>query len=360
MQPGRDAMIIRMNRRLGWVFLGFFALVFIVYFIVIFPWMLRWGASQAELTMTLPGDEVVPNPMYRSTRAITINAPVENVWPWIAQLGQDRGGFYSYTWIENIMLADIHNAAITNPEWLTRQEGELLPLAPRGYPLGLVKRKEGGIGPRIRRFVPDQAMVLEGWGSFVLRPAGGEKTRFIVRDPTPSMSFPLRLLWTVFFEPGHFAMERQMMKGIKVRAENRLGSGSVGQSLATTGFILTAFIGAIYVALTRRKVPWLTLPFVYMATILIATADPQAALVGFTAITLIIAGCFYFRRRWWAYLLLMFVLVNVVLLLPWDAYTAFGLIFLVVFLLLLLRRLSQKELVSSIQSREEARRKSRA
>jgi hypothetical protein len=103
----------------------------------------------------------------------------------------------------------------------------------------------------------------------------------------------------------------------------------------------------------------LAVPFVYAATILIATTDPQAALVGFTAFILIIAGCLYFRRWRWAYLLSMFVYINVVLLLPWDAYAAFGLIFLITFLSLLLRLLSKKELVSSIKSREEARRKGR-
>jgi len=74
---------------------------------------------------------------------------------------------------------------------------------------------------------------------------------------------------------------------------------------------------------------------------------------------LIIAGCLYFRRWWWAYLLSMFVYVNVGLLMPWDAYMAFGLIFLLAFLLLVLRLLSKKELVSSIKSREEARLKNR-
>jgi hypothetical protein len=175
------------------------------------------------------------------------------------------------------------------------------------------------------------------------------------------MSLPAKLLWQVFFEPGHFAMERQMMKGIKVRAEAGLGWGSVGQSLATTGFILTALISGFFVAFTRRKWPWLIIPFIYAAVILIATGDPQAGLVGFTAFILIIAGCYCFRRRWWMYLLFMFIYIYVVLLLlPWDAYTAFGLIFLIAFLLLLLRLLSKKELVSSIKSREEARRKTRS
>jgi hypothetical protein len=138
-----------------------------------------------------------------------------------------------------------------------------------------------------------------------------------------------------------------------------LGLGSVGQSLATTGFILVALAGGFFVAFTRRKWPWLAVPFIYAATILIATADPQASLVGFTSFILIIAGCLYFRRWWWGYLLVMFVYINVVLLLPWDAYAAFGLIFLIAFLSLLLRLLSKKELVSSIKSREEARRKTR-
>jgi hypothetical protein len=352
-------MAVRKNRMLGWALLGVFAVILVIYFGVVLPWMLNWGATRAELTMSLPGDEVVPNPMYRSTRAVTISAPVEDVWPWIAQLGQDRGGFYSYTWIENMMLADIHSARTVNPAWLARREGELLPLTPPDYPLGLIKWREGAVGPRIRRFELNQAMVLEGWGSFVLQPLPAGKTRFIVRDPTPPMSLPKRLLWQIFFEPGHFAMEREMMKGIKSRAEATLGLGSVGQSLATTGFILVALAGGFFVAFTRRKWPWLAVPFIYAATILIATADPQASLVGFTSFILIIAGCLYFRRWWWGYLLVMFVYINVVLLLPWDAYAAFGLIFLIAFLSLLLRLLSKKELVSSIKSREEARRKTR-
>lgn len=352
-------MAIRKKKLLGLAFLGVFALMVVVYLTVVFPWMFNWGATGAESALPLPGDDVVPNPMYRSTRALTIGAPVEDVWPWIAQLGQDRGGFYSYSWIENMLLADIHNARTINPDWLSRREGELLPLPSPNYPLGLIKWKEKSVGPHVRRFESNQAMVLEGWGSFVLQTLEGGKTRFIVRDPTPPLPLPTRILWGLLFEPGHFTMEREMMKGIKARAEGTSGSGSVGQSLATTGFILTALLGAIFVAITRRKWPWLAVPLIYAATIIVATSDFQAALVGFTAFTLIIAGCFYFRRWWWAYLLSMFVYINVVLLLPWDAYVAFGLIFLIAFLLLLLRLLSKKELVSSIKSREEARRKTR-
>jgi hypothetical protein len=350
---------MRKNRLPGWAFFGFFALALVLYFAFIFPWMMEWGAAAAEILGPLPGDDIVRNPMYRSTRALTIGAPVEEVWPWLAQVGQDRGGFYSYTWVENMMLADIHNARTINPDWQTRQEGDLLPLTPPRYPLGLLRRNEKGVGPRVRRFVPGEFLALDGWGTFVLQPIAGEKTRLIVRDPTPPMSLPVKILWQVFFEPGHFVMEREMMEGIRARAEGTAGSGSAAQSLATTGFILTALVGAFYVGRTRRKWAWLAAPGLYATAILFSTGDAQAVLVGFTSIVLIIAGCLYFRRRWWAYLLSMFVYVNFGLLLPWDAYTGFGLVFLAAFLLVVLQLLSRKELVSSIKSREEARRKTR-
>src|SRR4029450_14126771 len=63
------------------------------------PWFLQWGTTPEELTRPLPGDEIVPNAVSQYTRAVTIRAPVEQVWPWLAQLGQDRGGFYSFDWL---------------------------------------------------------------------------------------------------------------------------------------------------------------------------------------------------------------------------------------------------------------------
>lgn len=352
-------MLSRKSRNLRFAFLGFFVLTGIIYFWLVFPWMRDWGATAAESVMPLPGDELVPTPSYRSTRALTIDAAVEDVWPWLAQLGQDRGGFYSYAWLENLFLADIHNTGTIHPEWQVRREGEIFPLTSRNYPLGLIKRKEGSVGPYIRRFEPNNVIVLDGWGSFVLQPLEGGRTRLIIRDPTKPMSSPARLLRSIFFEPGHFVMERQMMKGVKVRAEGALGSGSVGHSLATTGFFLAALISAAFVFSRRRKRRWLALPLTYAFLIIIATSDFQAALVGLTAILLMIAGGLYFRRRWWAYCLSLFIYTYFILLLPWDAYVGFGILFLAGGLFLLSQLLLRKELVSSIRSREEARLKTR-
>jgi hypothetical protein len=69
------------------------------YAFAIRPWHLRWGATDEEVEKPLPGDELVPDPGIQSTRAITVHAPVEKVWQWLAQVGQDRGGFYSYEWL---------------------------------------------------------------------------------------------------------------------------------------------------------------------------------------------------------------------------------------------------------------------
>lgn len=92
-------------------------LVFIIYPLLIQPWHVRWGASDAEVMMTLPGDEFLPEPKLLSTRAITINASAAEIWPWLLQLGQGRGGMYSYTWLENLFGANMHNADTILPEF---------------------------------------------------------------------------------------------------------------------------------------------------------------------------------------------------------------------------------------------------
>jgi hypothetical protein len=79
------------------------------------PRHLRWGASDAEVARRWPGDEFVPSPHTRSVRAVTVNAPAERVWPWIMQVDRERGGFYSYTWLENLIGANIHNKEHMQP-----------------------------------------------------------------------------------------------------------------------------------------------------------------------------------------------------------------------------------------------------
>src|SRR5690349_21405415 len=78
------------------------------YWLVLRPRQLGWGATDEDVTRHLPGDELMANPDLTATRGITIRSSADTVWPWIAQLGQGRGGFYSYDLLENLVGCDIH------------------------------------------------------------------------------------------------------------------------------------------------------------------------------------------------------------------------------------------------------------
>jgi hypothetical protein len=168
------------------------------------PLMLHWGATCEELRKPLPGDDLVPDPAIESTRAVTIEAPPEAVWPWLAQLGQDRAGFYSYEFLENLAGCDMHNADEIHPEWQSREPGDIVYLHPlNGLP--------------VARFEPGRVLALEHWGAFVLEPHGPGASRLIARGRTPRGMGALAN--TLLMEIPHFVMERKMLLGIKARAE---------------------------------------------------------------------------------------------------------------------------------------------
>ena len=199
----------------SWAFLFYVAVV-----LALRPWNMQWGTSAIERASTLPGDEFVPRAHYRIDHGITIDAPTEAVWPWVIQIGQDRGGFYSYTRLENAVGAEMTNANRIIPEWQKREVGELVPTVPENYLAGLFGKR---LGCKVLKVVPGEALVLEGWGAFVVLPTSDNKTRMLIRtrgEGTPSLAgvlaSPFRLL---VYEPAHFIMERAMLIGIKERAE---------------------------------------------------------------------------------------------------------------------------------------------
>ena len=176
------------------------------------PWHLRWGATDEELNAPLIGDELVPRPKLKATHAITINAPAADVWPWLVQMGQNQGGFYSYTWLENLVGCHMRNADEIVPEWQNLKVGDKVWLHPQAPPV------------EVAAIEPERAIVLKPWGAFVLQPIDEKTTRMIVRsqgDYEPDLNNAVLnfLLWRVFYEPAHFIMERKMLLGIKARAE---------------------------------------------------------------------------------------------------------------------------------------------
>ena len=178
----------------------------VLYAFVIRPWHLRWGSDPADARLPLPGDDSLPEGGTQILHAVTIDAPVEDVWPWLAQLGQDRGGFYSYEWLENLAGCEMKNADRVHPEWQHRELGELVHLHPAG-------------GLRVSVFEPGRALGLEGWGTFALERMGANRTRLIARGCVPRGAAAVS--YAALMEIPHFLMERRMLLGIKERAEAR-------------------------------------------------------------------------------------------------------------------------------------------
>jgi hypothetical protein len=204
--------------RIGWS-IGAAFLLYAAVVVAIRPVYVRWGTTAAERSARLPGDDLVRDARYHVDHGITINAPAESVWPWLAQLGQDRGGFYSYDWLERLFGDRIHNADRIHPEWQSIKSGDLVRAVQPGYLGG----RFGDLGWRVAEVIPGRALVLENWGAFVVQPLDSVTSRFIVRTRGPGTSSlagvvfgPLNVL---MFEPTHFIMERGMMRGVRDRAE---------------------------------------------------------------------------------------------------------------------------------------------
>jgi hypothetical protein len=184
----------------------------VAYALFVRPWHLKWGATEEELKMSLPGDGLVEHPKLNATHAITINARVEDVWPWLVQIGQKRGGFYSYTSLENLFGCEMRNADQIVLQWQEVKVGDEVWLHPKAPPL------------KVLAIEPGRAIVLENSWTFFLQPIDDHTTRLIIRgrgefNPDLKNALLNLILWRGVFEPAHFIMERKMMLGIKQRAE---------------------------------------------------------------------------------------------------------------------------------------------
>jgi hypothetical protein len=182
--------------------------------------LLDRGATTEERWVHLPGDDLVVGPSLSVTRAITINVRPAQVWPWIAQLGQGRGGFYSYDALENLVGCDIHSADAIVEAWQDVAVGDRFHLHP-------------DMALSVAVVEPGRALVVRGgeapgladftW-AFVLREADGapERTRLLVRERYA----PDRWWGSLVVEPVaavSTVMSARMLRGIRDRAEGLAG-----------------------------------------------------------------------------------------------------------------------------------------
>jgi hypothetical protein len=300
-----------------------------VYLAAIHPWMCHYGSTPAERRMPLPGDDLVPNPAYVTTRAITIRVPPDRVWPWLAQIGQGRAGFYSYSWLENLAGADIHNAHRIHPEWQDLEPGSFVRSVSKNWLGGAFADETGWT---VVSAEPGRFVVLKDWGVFYLQPFGEGRTRLIFRGREARVGLPALATRVFLLDPIYFIMEKRMVREIRRLAEGRRhwpGLRALSHVLGGAGFIVAAVVCGVLVACRKRKWPWLVLPLGYFLLVLFSTSDIQSALVAFVALGLVVAGTIVFRRRWWLFLLALWIYSFSVLLFTSNAFPVFGALFLV-------------------------------
>jgi hypothetical protein len=178
-------------------------------------WCLNWGATPDEAASPLRGDELLPAAVLVTTRAITIDATPDRVWPWLVQMGSGRAGTYSYDWLENLFGLDVHSAEVILPQFQDLKEGD-------EFPIGHAKL-------RIAALEPDELLTtwVPAWHwvrTFCLIPDGG-MTRLVLRNRIayPGMRRLERMRRRSFCEPAGLVMETKMLRGIKARAERDPG-----------------------------------------------------------------------------------------------------------------------------------------
>ncbi len=172
------------------------------------PWQLTWGATAAEVSRPLPSDDFVLAPTFNATRAITIDAPPEQVWPWIVQMGQTRAGWYSYDLLDNLGRPSARRII---PELQDLKPGDIVPMSP-----------DGKQGMRVHAVDAPHSMV---WGdpggttwAWHLDETSAGSTRLLTRVRSRYQWFSPSIAFSVLLEFGDIWMMRKMLLNLRERA----------------------------------------------------------------------------------------------------------------------------------------------
>lgn len=180
------------------------------YLCFIRPWQLHWGATDDEVALAMSGDDVVKHPTFNATRAVTIQARPEDIWPWLVQMGMTRAGWYSYDWLDNLGKPSAQHII---PELQHIAVGDVIPMSPNGK-----------AGQRVKAFEPNQWMLWwdnKGdatwlWG---LSPQDDSHTRLITRVRLSYRWTSPMILFNLLVEFTDIVMMRKCMLSIKQRVE---------------------------------------------------------------------------------------------------------------------------------------------
>ena len=275
-----------------WILLVVVAVQILVYAIVLRPIIVTWGATQNEIHMPLPGDTLAP--YNSSTRAITIDAPRQTVWGWLIQLGADRGGFFSYTFIEDALGYEFRKGDDLDPASLDFKVGRVIPasLDPSqsvieySWPVVSVD--------------PGKSFVLKNWGAFVLQTIRPDQTRLIVRTHGWPLAGAKDKIEAFIMIPLHYIMEKRMMLEFKARSETGARLPPVSDRLWFSGLVLS-YAGIVLLIFFSRGMLRLILPVclgvLWLWPLLVFAPRPAYSLALTCLIALSLAGCIFRRRR---------------------------------------------------------------
>jgi len=210
------------------MFLALFATLALamVYWFPIRRWMSRWGTTPSDAAQVMAGDGLLVDPTYSGTLTVTVNALPEHIWPWLVQIGYQRGGLYSYDWLDRLFsYLDRPSATCILPEFQHLAVGDNIPLGRSpSWPVAVIE--------------PCRALVLDmrnmsgfDWvWQFGLYPIDENRTRLVSRSRVRTQALWARL-FTYAIEPAGFVMTRRMLLGLKDRAEAlRVQSSRAGAS----------------------------------------------------------------------------------------------------------------------------------
>ncbi len=196
-----------------------------LYALVLRRRQLQWGSTSEDVASSLPGDELLAQADLTSTRAITVRAGIEQVWPWLAQMGQGRGGLYSYDWLENLVGCRMHSTDRIVAQWQDVAPGDDFRLHPDVAltvvavepPHALVVR--GGISATGQVGTDDPTAPYDFTWAFMLVPQSPHRTRLLVRERYSYQTAVARPM-VELVSMASFVMTEKMLRGIRDRAEN--------------------------------------------------------------------------------------------------------------------------------------------
>lgn len=194
--------------------LGLILAVGALYWFPVRRWFGRWGATPDDLTRVMLGDAVIANPTHSATHAVAVDAPPEDIWPWLVQMGSQRGGLYSYDWLDRLFgILDRPSSNRVLPEFQHLSVGDEIRLGPREQ-------------LTVTAVEPCRALVLSysahgfDWvWQFGLFPLDENRTRLVTRGTERFTNSVGTWLFMRVMEPAAFIMTRRMLLGVKQRAE---------------------------------------------------------------------------------------------------------------------------------------------